>query len=69
MARDPVPMPSLDAVLVSEVCETDSVLEVRPNSHLGDVPLAVLIHHATTCPCTNIELPEEAPYGDDIDYF
>ena len=68
MARD-VSFPSIEAVLVPEIGDHESSLMVTPQSRLGDISLDVLIHHAAACGCTNIELPEEAPYGNDIDRF
>ena len=63
------PLPSLEAVLIPVISDRDASLMVTPQTRLGDISLDVLIHHAATCPCTNIELPEEAPDGDASDYF
>ena len=63
------PLPSIEAVLVSEIRDADPLLVLLPQTRLGDLSLDILIHHAATCPCTNIELPEEVPYGDIDLYF
>ena len=67
-----IPFPSIDDVLVSAddtpLPPSAQMIHIE-GTRLGDLPLGTLIRYAATCPCTNIELPEEAPYGDDSDYF